>query len=78
MAKAHDVLKMWKDSQNLGATQVASHAAKKQMTVVGYISDTEEIINISLSNLEHDGASAFEMSGRSPVPPELPAKNQPE
>jgi len=44
MAKVHDVLEMWQGSQNLCATQKESRAQNKQMTAVGYISDTEESV----------------------------------
>jgi len=44
------------------------------MTAVGYISDTEEIINASWTNFKHDGAAAFKLSERSTQPPALPAK----
>jgi len=44
MAKVHDFLEMWQGSQNLPPTQKESRAQNKQMTAVGYISDTEEIV----------------------------------
>jgi len=47
------------------------------MTAVGYISDTEEIIKASSSLFQHDGAAAFKLSERSPLPPALSAKNLP-
>jgi hypothetical protein len=47
MAKVHDLLEMWQGSQNLHATQQESRAENKQMTTVGYISDTEEIVKAS-------------------------------
>jgi len=47
MAKALEVLEMWQGSQNLRATQKKSCAQNKKMTAVGYISDTEEIVNVS-------------------------------
>jgi len=47
------------------------------MTTVGYISDTEEIVEASWSLFQHDGAAAFELSERSPLPPALSAKNLP-
>jgi len=43
MAKIHNFLEMWQGSQNLCAIQKESRAQNKQMTAVGYISDTEEI-----------------------------------
>jgi len=49
MAKVHDFLEMWQGSQNLWDTQKESRAPNKQMTAVGYISDTEEIIKPSWS-----------------------------
>jgi hypothetical protein len=49
MAKVHDILEMWQGSQNLGATQKEPRAQNKQMTAVGYISDTKEIVKASWS-----------------------------
>jgi len=47
------------------------------MANVGYISDTEEIVNASSSLFQHDGADAFKLSERSPLPAPLSAKNLP-
>jgi hypothetical protein len=47
------------------------------MTAVGYISDTEEIVKASWSLIQHDGAAAFKLSERSPLPPALSAKDLP-
>jgi hypothetical protein len=77
MAKVHDFLEMWQGSQNLGATQKESRAQNKQMTAVGYILDTEEIVTWSWSLFQHDGAAAFVLSERSPLPPALSAKDLP-
>jgi len=44
---------------------------------VGYISDTEEIVKASWSLFQHDGAAAFKLSERSPLPPALSAKDHP-
>jgi len=78
MAKVHDFLEMWQGSQNLCATQKASRARNKQMTAVGYISDTEEIVNTFLSLIQRDCAAAFGLSERSQLPPPLSAKDLPE
>jgi hypothetical protein len=77
IAKVHDFLEMWQGSQNLRATQKESHVQNKQMTAVGYISDTEEIVNSPWSLFHHDGAAAFKLSEISPLPPALSAKNLP-
>jgi len=77
MAKVHDFLEMWQGSQNLQATQRESRAQNKQITAVGYISDTEEIVKATWSNFQHDGAAAFKLSEKSPVPPALSAKDLP-
>jgi len=74
MAKVHDFLEMWRGSQNLHTTQKESHARNKQMTAVGYISDTEQSIKASWSIFQHEGAAAFKLSERSPLPPSLSAK----
>jgi hypothetical protein len=77
MAKVHDFLEMWQGSQNLHATQKESRAQNKQMTAVGYISDTEEIVKASLSLFPHDRAAAFKLSERSLLPPPSSAKDLP-
>jgi hypothetical protein len=48
------------------------------MRAVGYILDTEEIVKSSWSNFHLDGAAAFKLSEKSPVPPARSAKNHPE
>jgi len=75
MAKVHDSLEMWHGSQNLQATQKECHPQNEQMTAIGYISDTEEIVKASWSNFQHDDATAFKLSEKSPVPTALSAKN---
>jgi len=77
MAKIHNFLEMWQGWQNLHATQKESRAQNKRMTAVGYISDTEEIFKASWSLFSHDGAAAFQLSERSPLPPALSAKALP-
>jgi len=77
MAKVHDFLEMWQGSQNLRAMQQQSRAQNKQMTAVGYISDTEEIIKASWSLFQHDGAAVFKFSETLPLPPALSAKDLP-
>jgi len=77
MAKVHDFLGMWQGSQNLRATQMESHTQNKQMTAVGYISDTEVIVKASWSLFQHDGAAAFKWLERSPLPPALSGKDLP-
>jgi len=54
LANVHDFLEMWQGNQNLRATQMESRAQNKQMTAVGYISGTEEIVKAlqSLLNLK--------------------------
>jgi hypothetical protein len=66
MAKVHNWLEMWQGSQNLRSTQKESRTQEKQMTAVGYISDTEEIIKASWSLFQHDGAAVFKVSERPP------------
>jgi len=77
MAKVHNFLEMWQGSQNLCATQKESCTQNKHMTAVGYISATGEIVRASWSNFQHDGAAAFTLSERSPLPPALSAKYLP-
>jgi len=50
---------MWQGSQNQLATQKESRAQNRQMTAIGNISDTEEIVKASWSLFHHDGAAAF-------------------
>jgi len=77
MAKVHHFLKMWQGSQILPATQKESPAQNKQITAVGYISDTEEIVIASWSLLQHDGVAAFKLLERSLWPPPLSTKDLP-
>jgi len=77
MAKVQNFLEMWQGSQNLHATQKESLAPNKQITGVGFISVSEEIVNVSWSNFQHDGAAAFILSERLPVSPALSAKDLP-
>jgi len=77
MAKVHDFLEMWQGSQNLRATQKESRNQNKQMTAMRYISDMEEIVKASWPLFQHDGAAAFKLSERSPLPPPLSAKDLP-
>jgi len=77
MAKVYDILEMWQGSQYLHAIRKESRTQKKQMTAVGYILDTKEIVNASWSLFQHDGAAAFKLSERSPLPPALSAKDLP-
>jgi len=77
MAKVHDILDIQQGSQNLRDTQKESGAQNKQMTAVGYISDTEEIVKASWSLFQPDGAAAFKLLEKSPLPPALSAKDLP-
>jgi len=77
MGEVHDFSDMWQGSQYLRATQMESCSPNKQMTAVGYISDTDEIVKSSWSLLQHDGVAAFKLSERSPLPPALSAKDLP-
>jgi hypothetical protein len=62
MARVHNILEMWQRREILRATQKESHTQNKQMTAVGYISDTAEIANASWSLFQHDGAAAIKLS----------------
>jgi hypothetical protein len=77
MAKVFGFSKMWQGSQNLRAIQMESQVQNKQMSSVGYISDTEEIVKVPYSIFQHDGAAELILSQRSPVPPALSAKDLP-
>jgi hypothetical protein len=77
MAKVHDFLGMWQGSQHLHSTQKESRIQNQLMTAVGYILDMEEIVKASWSLIQHDGAAAFKLSERSPLPTALSAKDLP-
>jgi hypothetical protein len=77
MAKVHDFVEMWQGSQTLRATQKESRTKNKPMTAIGYISDTKVIVKASSSDFYHEGAAAFKLSEKSPVPPAFSAKNLP-
>jgi len=68
---------MWQGSQNLRAIQKESRAQNKQMTTMGYISDSEVIVKASWSLFQHDDAAAFKLSERSSLPPALSGKDLP-
>jgi hypothetical protein len=53
IAKGYDLLGMWQGSQNLRATQKASRPQPKQMTAVGYLLNTEEIVDASWTNFHN-------------------------
>jgi hypothetical protein len=48
-AKGHDLLGMWEGSQNLSTTHKESRAQNNQVTAVGYIEHTVEIVKASWS-----------------------------
>jgi hypothetical protein len=77
LASVHDFLEMLPGSQILRATQKKPHAQNKEITAVGYISDTYEIVKASWSLFQHDGAAVFKWSERSPLPPAMSAKDLP-
>ena len=61
MAKVHNFLEMFYGSQNLRETQKESRTQNNHMTAVEYISDTEEVVNVSLSNFQRDDTAAFKL-----------------
>jgi len=71
MAKVHDFLEMWQDSENLWATQKALYHWNKQITTMGYISDKKQTVKLSWSAFEHDGIAGVKMTEKSPLPPSL-------
>ena len=77
MAKVHNFLEMWQGSQNLHATHKESRAQDTQMTAVGSIPDTEEIVKASWSPFQYPAAAALQLSETSPLPPPLSAKDLP-
>jgi len=77
MNKVHNFLEMWQGSQILRAAQKESRAQNKQMTTEGYTSDTQEFVQLSCSLVQQDGATAFKLSERLPLPPALSAKDLP-
>ena len=77
MANVHNFWEMSQGRQNLHATQKYSRAQNQQMTAIAYISDMEEIVEASWSHFQHDGAAAYELSERSPLPPAQSWKDVP-
>jgi len=71
MAKVRYFFVMWQCNHPLSATQKESRGQSTQMTTLGYISDTEEIVKASLSNFHYHDPAAFKLSEKSPVPPAL-------
>jgi len=58
MAKVDVIVEMWQGSQNLHATEKESRTQNIQMTIKGYISDTEEIIIASWMKCQHNDVAA--------------------
>jgi len=77
MSKVHDILEMWQGSRNTNATKKESPAQKKQMTAIGYISDTEEIVNEFWSLFHNDSVAAIKLLERSPQPLAMSPKEHP-
>ena len=77
MAKVRNSLEIWRGSKIQSATQMGSRTQNKQMTAIGYISDTEEIVKASWSLFQHDDAAAFKLSESSPLRPPLSTKDLP-
>jgi hypothetical protein len=63
MAKVYYFLEMWQDSQNFSATQKEFCTQNKQITAVGYISDSEEIMKAFWPNYQQYGVAAFNLLG---------------
>ena len=76
-AQVYYFVEMWQGSQNLSARQKESCPQNMQMTAIGYIPDTEEIVIASWSLSQHDGAATLQLSERSPLSPALSAKDFP-
>jgi hypothetical protein len=62
VAKVDDYLKMWQGSNNLCDTQMESNFQIRQMTAVGYISDSKQIVIPSSSNFTHDDVAVMKLS----------------
>jgi len=77
MAKVHNFLEMWHGSQNLCATQKESCAQNKEITAIGHISETEEIVKAFWSFFRHDGVAVFQLLQRFSLLPALSPKNLP-
>ena len=61
MAKVYDILEKSQGRQNLCATQQDCRSQVRQMTAVGFISDTEEIVKSFWLNFQHDGVAALKL-----------------
>jgi len=77
MAKVYNFLEMWQGSQNIHVPQNESRTQNKQITAVGYISNTEEIVRASWSLFHQNGSATFKLSERSPLRPALSANDLP-
>jgi len=75
MARVHNNFEMWQGSQNIHATLTASCGQNKQMTAVGYIAHTKQVIKASWSNFQHHGVAALTLSDKSPLPPAVSGKD---
>jgi len=62
IAKVNEFLEILLGYHNLCAAQTEYHSLIKQMTAIGYISTTEEIVTASWALSQHDGVAAFKLS----------------
>jgi len=74
IAKVDHFLEMWQSDRHVWPTQEESCAQNKQMSVVWYFSDTEDIVEASWLLLHHNSAPAVNLSERSPLPPAFSEK----
>jgi len=75
LAKVCDFWETWHGSQTLCDTFKKSRPQQKLISAGGYITASEEIINASWSNFQHDSAAACAMVKRSLLPPALTLKD---
>jgi hypothetical protein len=68
---------MEQGSETLHARKNESHPQNKQMTAVKYSRDTDEVMKASSSNIHRDGAAAFKLQERQPLPPAESANDLP-
>jgi hypothetical protein len=71
MAKFHNILQMRQGSQILCTTQIQSCDQNSQITAIGYISGTNQMVDASWSDIQHDVGAVFTISERSCLPLEF-------
>ena len=77
IANVWKYLAKWHGRQNLQLSLYKTHTQNTQMIDVRYISDTEVIVKVSCSQIQHNGLAGWKLLSKSPLPPGSAVKDLP-